>query len=150
MVLRLDTGEQSVFKMSAYQVRTPDGEMFVIIMEDDNAKPCGIEVKIGKVGGPLGAWAHSFSRIITLAIEHGVTINDLIEELSSQTSDSARTITHNNIPCRSGPEGVCIALMHYRSDKFAETAKQLGIDPDDQNGNGKGARLAGRNNSSIR
>lgn len=136
----IDTSVQTVFNNLTFQVHSPDGLMFVSIMEDTEGKPCAIEIKVGKAGAPLRAWCHCLGRMVTMAFEKGATLSEIIEELSLQTSDGIR-ITSNGMKCRSGPEGVYIALMEYRRDKFDQTRKLLGLGADGDE-RGRGPRMA--------
>lgn len=93
------------------RIRTPDGTLFVMVNEKDG-KPESIFLQIGKAGAAVGAWANALAGILTLAIEKGATLDELINTLANITSDrSARTIESN---CRSGPEGVWMGLVRYR------------------------------------
>lgn len=134
--MRVETMVQEKFDSITIQVPTPDGNMFVTILEGVDGKPIAIQVHIGKAGAPIAAWSNALARIISLALDKGATINDLIEELSSQTSDKNRQTTRGEI-VRSGVEGIWIALMQYKRDKFALTSAQLG----DVDGRGRGPRL---------
>jgi len=136
-MLRIDGSAQEVFNNLTFRVETPDGEMFVSVMEDKQEKICAIDIKIGKAGSSLGAWAHSFARLITMAIEHGVTVEELITELSSQTSDRLR-LNNNGVNVRSGVEGVYVALTEYKRDKYQQLVKDLDFD------SLKGPQLYGR------
>lgn len=129
-MLRIDASSQYIFNSWSYHIQTPDGTMYVNILEDKTGVICAIDIVIGKAGAPLRAWAHSFARIITLGLEHGVTLEDLLTELSSQTSDHSRTST-NGIQIRSGPEGIYQALIMYRRDRYEQVKKDLGIKDDD-------------------
>lgn len=93
------------------RIRTPDGTLFVWVNEKDN-KIESVKLQIGKAGAAVAAWADAMAAMINLALSHGTTLDELIETLSNITSDrSARTIESN---CRSGPEGVWMALIRYR------------------------------------
>lgn len=116
--MRVETMAQEKFDSVTIQVPTPDGMMFVAIMENTDGSPIAVQIHIGKSGAPLAAWSNALSRIMSLALDKGATINDLIEELSSQTSDKSRTTT-NGESVRSGVEGVFVALMRYKRDKYA-------------------------------
>lgn len=126
MSLRIDNSHQHIFGGFTYQIHTPDGLMFVNLMEDNNGRLCAIDIKIGKAGTSLRAWAHCFGRLITMSLEHGASINEIVEELSSQTSDRQQTYT-NGIRVRSGPEGVYNALMMYKDDKYEEARKEFKV-----------------------
>lgn len=127
---------QDKFASVTMQVPTPDGTMFVTIMENDSGSPIGIQVHIGKSGAPLSAWSNALSRMATLALDKGASINDLIEELSGQTSDKAR-ITPNGEAVRSGVEGLWVCLIRYKRDKFELVSQSLG----DIDGRGRAGRL---------
>lgn len=129
-MLRIDVSAQSVFNSFNYRVNTPDGTMFINILEDKAGVICGVEITVGKSGGALKVWSHSFARMITMGLEHGVTLEELCTELSSQNSDKAR-ITGKGINIRSGVDGVYYALMQYRADKFTMLKEALGLHIDD-------------------
>ncbi len=109
--------------LPAYTVRveTPDGTMFVTIAENvkDN-KPILVHIHIGKVGLAVSAWADALSRSITLALKNNISLFKVLEEVSNITTDSLRVLSKGMI-CRSGPEGVAIAIMKYHRMK-QETA----------------------------
>src|SRR5258708_28487917 len=80
--------DQDKFNSVTYKVNTTEGLMFVNIIEDNVGKMIAFDVTIGKAGTLIRSWANSLARIMTIALEHGATIENLIEELSSQTSDA--------------------------------------------------------------
>lgn len=139
--MNIDVSEKSTFNNLTIMIDTPEGRMFVSIIEDEG-KPIAIDIKLGKAGLALTAWAHTFARIMTLALEHGATIQEFIQELSSQRAERSRTDL-KGIEVTSGPEGVCYALMQYSRDRFETTRKLLGIeDDDDAERQGRGPRMA--------
>lgn len=125
-MLRIDSSNQNIFKSVTYQIYTPDGTMYVNLLDDKSDKLVGIDIQVGKAGGALRAWAHCFGRMLTMLIEHGTTIEEIITELSSQTSDKTR-MNGNGISVRSGPEGVYYALMMYKGMKYEEIRRELRI-----------------------
>jgi hypothetical protein len=125
-MLRIDRSNQNIFKGFTYQIHTPDGTMFVNVMEDMEGKLCAVDIKIGKAGLPLRAWAHCFGRLITMVLEHGGGLSEILEELSSQTAD--RSITSiNGTKVRSGPEGVYNALNMYKEQKYQEAKHEFHV-----------------------
>lgn len=134
--MKIETMEQTKFESITIQVPSPDGTMFVTIMEDNTGKPVGIDLHIGKAGASVAAWAQALSRMMTLALDHGSTINDLVVELSNMTSDKRRD-TAAGEPIRSGVEAVWLALVKYKRDKFEKVSLTLG----DVNVRGRGSRL---------
>ena len=107
------------YKSTTYRVYTPDGTMFVNIMEDESANVKGILVNIGKAGSALSAWAQATATMITLALEYGTSLQAVIDELKDITSDGHARIGAVT-STRSGPEGIYSALIQFRNDKRAE------------------------------
>lgn len=110
---------EEVYQSVAIEVPTPDGLMFVIIMEDDFHNPKELQIHIGKAGSNIAAWADTTARLATLAFSNGVTLSKIVEQISGITSDRVRFIA-KGAPIRSGPEGIALALMKYAQAKFKE------------------------------
>lgn len=129
---RIESMEQDVFEGFTFRVATPDGTLFVTVMEDKNKRPCGIHLHLGKSGGSATAWAQTLARTMNLALDNGAGINDLIEQTSQQTTDKSSP-NERGVQIRSGVEGVAYALMQYRSEKYREHLSILkGTDEDDR------------------
>lgn len=116
---KLATGEQTRFDMISWEVLTPDGKMFVFIQEAEG-KPVGITISIGKSGTAIAAWASCTSRLITLALEKGAGVNEIIEELSGLSAEKAVRISKTGVSIRSGPEGIAYVFMQYKNHKYQE------------------------------
>lgn len=113
-----------IFKSIVSKVRSPDGTIFVNVMENQAGEPVGIIINIGKSGSSVAAWAQALGEMISLALEQGVKLEAILTKLSSITSSgSARS---KDVVVNSGPEGVFIALLKYRSSKFEELKASLG------------------------
>lgn len=106
-------------------VDTPDGKMYVAVMEDKNKQPARVEIKLGKTGSPVSAWADALGRVITAALAAGTPLYKIAEEISAITSSRSRTNTVG-VTSRSGPEGLSIALMQYRRAKHDELLSTIG------------------------
>lgn len=118
--------DQDTFETLTVRVRTPDGTMFVIILEDKAGKPIGININIGKAGSPLVAWAQATAVLITRLLESGIGVNDIISELSELRAERAPVLSGaGQVPIRSGPDGLCFALMEYRKSKFKDLVSTL-------------------------
>lgn len=108
------------------KVPSPDGTMFVHIMEDETGTPRQILVHIGKAGLSVAAWADAISRTCSMLLQSGlVGVNDLINEFSSITTDKVR-LTSDGEAVHSGPEAIARALIIYRKGKFQHLKEQLG------------------------
>ena len=117
--------EQQVYATTTTKVRTPDGTMFVIVLDDDNGKPVGVQINIGKAGSSLSAWANATTALVTKMLDSGIGLNEVITELSELTTDKIVLSGDANIPVRSGPDGLCYALMEYRKSKFKDLVRTL-------------------------
>lgn len=102
----------AVFESEIIRVKTPDGTLFLLVMENKDKSVAGFKITIGKAGAPLAAWASALAEMMNLAIAKGATVEDLLSVLSGITSD--RSVRSINSVCRSGPEGVWQALVRYR------------------------------------
>lgn len=120
--------KQETYETLTFRVRTPDGTMFVIVMDDESGKPVGVHINIGKAGLPLSAWANATAALVTRMLDAGIGINDIITELSELTSEKSVLSGDGNVPIRSGPDGLCFALMQYRKSKYRELVETLGGD----------------------
>lgn len=104
-----------VYQSWSYRVKTPDGTMHVIIMEDSNGNAFEIQPFIGKAGSSLAAWAAATCAMVSLALRSKVALQDIINELADITSDGTARIGAS-VVCRSGPEGIYSALIQYRNE----------------------------------
>jgi len=127
-----------------FAVRTPNGKMYVTVIDDEAGKPVEIIVHAGKSGAQVHAWAASLSRMMTTALQNGAGLNDLIKDLSNTSGDGNVPHTDNGVRIRSGPEGVCYALMQYRKMKYRELREKLNAVEDDDDNNGRRPARLGR------
>lgn len=143
--MKFETLKQTKFHNLTIEVKAPEGTMFVAIIEDNNSTPIAIDITIGKAGTLIQAWAHSMARILTVALEHGATLENFIEELSSQHSSKARRSIDSQVDIWSGPEAICMALLKYKRQRFERVRQSFGIiDADDANTKGRESRLRQR------
>lgn len=105
------------------KVTTPDGVMFVHIMELPSGIPYKLDLSIGKAGSSVQAWAQALSRTISLCLIHGMPITELAECVSAITTD--RLSFSNNKAVRSGPDGIAQAIIQYVADKSPVFRKRV-------------------------
>lgn len=103
------------------KVMTPDGVMFVTIVEEDNpisneAEPVQILIAIGKTGSAIAAWANMAALLISTLLEESISISDIIMRISNILSDGIST-QKTGIDIRSGPEGLQYALTRYNEHR---------------------------------
>lgn len=105
--------------LPSYTIRqdSPDGRLFVHVVEKDG-RPVEVRINIGKAGTNMAAWADAMGRLITRLLPV-IGIHGVIEELSGITSQGIRLLEKGSV-CRSGPEGIAIALLVQRRTKFEE------------------------------
>lgn len=119
------------FRSISIRVPTPDGTMYVNILEDDSYRACKVLISIGKAGASVSAWADAVGRLISKLLELGAGINFIIDELSALNTDRV-AIDSTGEEVRSGPDGLALALMKYRTGKFQELKENLGVNTDAQ------------------
>lgn len=100
------------------QVMTPDGKMFVTIVENPNngrPKPEQILIVLGKTGSAIAAWANMAGLLTTLLLDKGVPLSDIAVQISNILTDR-RTSQSNGLDIRSGPEGLKYAFLRYNEN----------------------------------
>ena len=100
---------------SVWKISVPDGTLFVTLSEYQK-KPWELRLTLGKSGSTLYAWIFALERIISLALQYEVPIDEIIAELSGLTSDKAQKHL-KRITIRSGPEGIAYALNQYLKEQ---------------------------------
>lgn len=124
--------KEEVYNSVNIKVETPDGRMFVTIMEGKDGKPFKILVNIGKSGRALAAWADGLAEFISLSLQNiglDPTIKNLIghksDKYALQRNEDGVTVVH------SGPDGIAHALVRYRADKYHRLLRSFGVSPDE-------------------
>ena len=108
-------GTMEMYENYTFSLSTPDGEATIIISEQPNGNIYRTDIIIGKAGSSVAAWCNGFSRMLTFALNQGVSLDLVIEELTDIASD--RFQFSDGIPIRSGPEAMAIAFKKYRALK---------------------------------
>lgn len=101
------------YKGQSHKVDTPDGKIFVNVVEDEDGKPMEVFIFAGKAGTPVYAWANMAAGLITALLEHGVSVHEIIELLKDITSSGSARLASDGYKIRSGPEGIWYALVRY-------------------------------------
>jgi hypothetical protein len=113
------------YESITFEVDTPDGRMFVIIMENDKGEPVQLQITIGKAGTAMTAWAYAVSALCSdlLPIKG---VNGLLVLLSEITSNRQAARLEDGAMVRSGPDGISYALLRYKAMKFEELKRKFG------------------------
>jgi hypothetical protein len=131
----LEILKEDVFNSINVRVESPDGTMFVTVMENEGALPFKVLVNIGKAGTSLAAWANALADFVSESIPR-LGVNGVVAMLLNIRSDKVSftpdTWTRDGIvTVRSGPEAIAYALIKYRTEKHRDFMKGLGISEDD-------------------
>ncbi len=100
------------------RVMTPDGVMFVTIVESANGtrpQPAEILIVLGKTGSAIAAWANMAALLCSVLLERGVSLADIAVKISNILSDGRTTHT-TGMDIRSGPEGLKYAFLRYNEN----------------------------------
>ena len=133
----LEVIKEDVFNSINIRVESPDGTMFITVLENEGNLPFKILVHIGKAGTSLSAWADALAEFVSEALPR-IGVNSVIAMLLNIRSDRVAFIkdtwTRGDdgvIVVRSGPEAIAYALIKYRTEKHRDFMKGLGIREDD-------------------
>ncbi len=103
-----------------YKVMTPNGVMFITIVESiDYLKrpiPINVLIAIGKSGSAIMAWANMAAALISLLFKKKTDLEDIIAEISMNLSDHS-VLQKPGVHIRSEPEGITYALLRYQEDR---------------------------------
>lgn len=126
MSLKIETTTQTFFKGGeTIRVRTTDGTMYVIVIEDGRGVPIAVQAHIGKTGSSVYAWLDAVTRLCSKLLDKGESVSTLIYELENITSD--RTVQNGSVPIRSGVDGFVYALRSYQRSKRKRASRALGL-----------------------
>lgn len=64
-----------------YKIKTGYGNLYITINDDVTGKPFEVFSTIGKSGGVLAAKCESISRLVSLALRAGISVDNIIEQL---------------------------------------------------------------------
>jgi hypothetical protein len=115
--------KQNVFYPSLnYRRRTPPGIIFVNIIEDQDSQfPIHITITASKCGTEFAAYCESIARLCSIILDQDPKygLDTVLQELSNITAD--RNVQYGNgVACRSGAEGIYLALREYKRDKIRQ------------------------------
>jgi ribonucleoside-diphosphate reductase alpha chain len=105
--------DRNVFDSVNFYIKSPAGEVNVIINEDSPGKINSIFILIGKTGTEMRAMTDALARMITFAVKHN-PLSDILAELSSITADKG-IMNPKGVKIRSVPEAIYIALLRYNA-----------------------------------
>ena len=103
-----------------YKIATPNGVMFVTVVEGIDYRkrpvPINILIVIGKSGSAIMAWATMTADLISLMFIKKIDLTEIIAEISMNLSDRS-VMQKPGVHIRSEPEGIKYALLRYQEDR---------------------------------
>ncbi len=107
-----------------YKVETGNGKMYVTIGEY-SGKPVEVFIQIGKSGQIMNTFSEALGRIISLALQNGVPVDEITEKLIGINSDKTVWFRFEETDKRpsqilSAPDGLAQLLNKYYSGKKYE------------------------------
>jgi len=106
------------FNSSVIQVGTPDGTMYVTVIEDSTGNPVSIQIQIGKTGTSIRAWTSAITGLINRLLSYNTPLADIISDLASHSTSKSSFNRSGSV--KSGPDGVVYALFVYQKNKYVE------------------------------
>lgn len=103
----------TVLQGETRKVETPIGQMYVTV-NSYGEDPYEVFVTVGKAGGAAMADAEAIGRLISLALQNGVGLEDVYKQLIGISSEQVIGFGENKV--RSGPDGIAQALAQYLGD----------------------------------
>jgi ribonucleoside-diphosphate reductase alpha chain len=97
------------------KMRSPLGDLYVTVNEDDTGKPFEVFTTLGKAGGAAMADAEALGRMISLALRSGIPMTDIAKQLRGISCDRAVGIGPNKV--LSMPDAIGQVLEFHMMEK---------------------------------
>ncbi len=103
------------------KLNTGQGSLYVTINTDENNAPVEVFANIGKSGGDTSALAEAIGRLISIALQKGVKVEEISQTLIGITG--SRPIWNEGILVKSVPDGIGQILLNEFGNKGKELKK---------------------------
>jgi ribonucleoside-diphosphate reductase alpha chain len=97
------------------KMRSPLGDLYVTVNEDESGKPFEVFTTLGKAGGAAMADAEALGRMISLALRSGIPLADIAKQLRGISCDRAVGIGPNKV--LSMPDAIGQVLEFHMMEK---------------------------------
>jgi ribonucleoside-diphosphate reductase alpha chain len=97
------------------KMRSPLGDIYVTVNEDEEGRPFEVFATLGKAGGAAMADAEALGRMISLALRSGIPIADIAKQLRGISCDRAVGIGPNKV--LSMPDAIGQVLELHMAEK---------------------------------
>jgi ribonucleoside-diphosphate reductase alpha chain len=101
----------AVLKGTTRRLRSPLGDLYVTINEDETGRPFEVFATLGKAGGAAMADVEGIGRLISLALRSGIHITDVVQQLRGIACDKAVGVGPNKV--LSVPDAIAQALVQH-------------------------------------
>ena len=97
------------------KMRSPLGDIYVTVNEDETGRPFEVFATLGKAGGAAMADAEAIGRLVSLALRSGIPMDDVINQLRGISCDRAVGIGPNKV--LSMPDAIGQVLQAHLMEK---------------------------------
>jgi ribonucleoside-diphosphate reductase alpha chain len=97
------------------KMRSPLGDLYVTVNEDEDGRPFEVFATLGKAGGAAMADAEALGRLISLALRSGIPLADISKQLRGISCDRAVGIGPNKV--LSVPDAIGQVLELHMAEK---------------------------------
>ncbi len=97
------------------KIRSPLGDLYVTVNEDEDGRPFEVFTTLGKAGGAAMAHAEAIGRLVSLALRSGIPMDDVVNQLRGISCDRAVGIGPNKV--LSMPDAVGQILQTHMMEK---------------------------------
>ncbi|MBW3552865.1 MAG: vitamin B12-dependent ribonucleotide reductase [Gemmatimonadetes bacterium] len=97
------------------KMRSPLGDLYVTVNEDESGKPFEVFTTLGKAGGAAMADAEALGRMISLALRSGIPLTDISKQLRGISCDRAVGFGPNKV--LSMPDAIGQVLELHMAEK---------------------------------
>ena len=97
------------------KIRSPLGELYVTVNEDEEGRPFEVFATLGKAGGAAMAHSEAIGRMISLALRSGIPMQDVVNQLRGISCDRAVGIGPNKV--LSMPDAIGQVLQLHMQEK---------------------------------
>ncbi|MFW5951345.1 MAG: vitamin B12-dependent ribonucleotide reductase [Gemmatimonadota bacterium] len=97
------------------KMRSPLGDLYVTVNEDEDGHPFEVFATLGKAGGAAMAHAEAIGRLISLALRSGIPMDDVVNQLRGISCDRAVGIGPNKV--LSMPDAIGQVLQLHMQEK---------------------------------
>lgn len=122
---RTTAARSEVLRGTTRKIKSPLGDMYVTINEDEEGRPFEVFATLGKAGGAAAADVEAICRMASLALRSGLPLSKVHRQLRGISSDRAVGMGPNKV--LSIPDAIAQAIERYDAERAGVQA-ELPID----------------------